>query len=149
MAYYAKEIHIPELGLTIYPKIETTVTHTQSIFEFYNAKAFYRGVIKENLKDFYQDPANARKAINACITLYHLADWYWVNDKEIPHSLALSNIANGSKHFNPQKCYQSGKVEGTDIPETLTLNSDNEIIKIEDMLKEIEKFWDNKILSSK
>ena len=156
MAYYAKEIHIPELGLTIYPKIETTVTHTQSIFDFYDAKAFYRGVIKENLKDFYQDPANARKAINACITLYHLADWYWVNDKnkrekqkEIPHSLALSNIANGSKHFNPQKCYQSGKVEGTDIPETLTLNSDNEIIKIEDMLKEIEKFWDYKILSSK
>ena len=45
MAYYAKEIHIPELGLTIYPKIETTVTHTLSIFEFYNAKAFYRGVI--------------------------------------------------------------------------------------------------------
>lgn len=156
MAYYAKEIHIPELGLTIYPKIETTVTHTQSIFEFYDARAFYRGVIKENLKDFYQDPTNTRKAINACITLYHLADWYWVNDKnkrekqkEIPHSLALSDIANGSKHFNPQKCYQSGKVEGTDIPETLTLNSDNEVIKIEDMLKEIEKFWDNKILSYK
>ncbi len=142
--------------VTIYPKIETTVTHTQSIFEFYDARAFYRGVIKENLKDFYQDPTNTRKAINACITLYHLADWYWVNDKnkrekqkEIPHSLALSDIANGSKHFNPQKCYQSGKVEGTDIPETLTLNSDNEVIKIEDMLKEIEKFWDNKILSYK
>ena len=156
MAYYAKEIHIPELGSTIYPKIETTVTHTQSIFSFYNARAFYVGVIKENLKDFYKDPTNERKAINACITLYHLADWYWVNDKnkrekqkEIPHSLALSDIANGSKHFNPQKSYQSGKFEGPDIPETLTLNSDNEIIKIEDMLREIEKFWDSKILLSK
>lgn len=99
-----------------------SIAITQSIFEFYDARAFYRGVIKENLKDFYQDPTNTRKAINACITLYHLADWYWVNDKnkrekqkEIPHSLALSDIANGSKHFNPQKCYQSGKVEGTDI----------------------------------
>lgn len=108
---------------------------------------------KRKLKRFYQDSGNARKAINACITLYHLADWYWVNDKnkrekqkEISHSLALSDIANGSKHFNPQKCYQSGKVEGTDIPKALTLNSDNEIIKVEDMLKEIEKFWDNKFL---
>ena len=40
MAYYAKEIHFPELGLTLYPKIETIMTHTQSIFEFYDAKAF-------------------------------------------------------------------------------------------------------------
>lgn len=156
MAYYAKEIHIPELGLTIYPKIETTVTHTQSIFNFYNAKTFYTGVIKENLKDFYQDPTNTRKAINACITLYHVADWYWVNDKnrrekqkEISHSLALSDIANGSKHFNPQKRYQSGKIEGTDTPETLTLNSGNEVIKIEELLREIEKFWDDKILLCK
>lgn len=156
MAYFAKEINIPELGLTIYPKIETRVTHTQSIFNFYNAKTFYTGVIKENLKDFYQDPTNTRKAINACITLYHVADWYWVNDKnkrekqkEIPYSLALSDIANGSKHFNPQKSYQSGKIEGTDIPETLTLNSENEVIKIEDMLREIEKFWDSKILLCK
>lgn len=54
-------------------------------------------------------------------------------------------IANGSKHFNPQKHYQSGNIEGTDIPVTLTLNSGNEIIKIEDMLKEIEKYWDSKI----
>ena len=47
MAYYAKEIHFPELGLTLYPKIETIMTHTQSIFEFYDAKAFYIGVVKE------------------------------------------------------------------------------------------------------
>lgn len=152
MAYYAKEIHFPELGLTLYPKIETIMTHTQSIFEFYDAKAFYIGVVKENLKEFYKDTSNTRKAINACISLYHLADWYWVNDKnkrekqkEIPHSLALSDIANGSKHFNPQKHYQSGEIEGTDIPVTLTLNSGNEIIKIEDMLKEIERYWDSKI----
>ena len=32
-----------------------------------------------------------------------------------------------------------------DIPVTLTLNSGNEIIKIEDMLKEIERYWDSKI----
>lgn len=44
MAYFAKEINIPELGLTIYLKIETTVIHTQSIFNFYNAKTFYTGL---------------------------------------------------------------------------------------------------------
>ena len=69
--------------------------------------------------------------------------------KEIPHSLALSDIANGAKHFNPQKRYQSGKIEGTDSPENSTLNSGNEVIKIEEMLREIEKFWDDKILLCK
>ena len=73
MAYYAKEIHFPELGLTLYPKIKTIMTHTQSIFEFYDAKAFYIGVVKENLKEFYKDTSNTRKAINACISLYHIS----------------------------------------------------------------------------
>ena len=41
MVYFAKEIHFPAFGVTIYPKIETTITHTQSIFEFYDAKSFY------------------------------------------------------------------------------------------------------------
>ena len=50
----------------------------------------------------------------------------------------------GMKPTDPPH-YQSGKIEGTDIPVTLTLNSGNEIIKIEDMLKEIEKYWDSKI----
>ena len=48
-----------------------------------------------------------------------------------------------------RKSIQSGKIEGTDTPETSTLNSGNEVIKIEEMLREIEKFWNNKILLCK
>lgn len=35
MAYYAKEIHFPELGLTLYPKIETIMTHMLKEIEKY------------------------------------------------------------------------------------------------------------------
>jgi hypothetical protein len=152
MTWFAKEIHIPELGLTIYPKVETTVIHSQSIFSCYNANVYYRRIVKENLKDCYKDLSSERKAINACITLYHLKDWYWKDDpqkkekrKEVPYSLALANIANASKHFEPKRTYLSGKIEGTDIPETLPLNCGDEIIKIEDMLRKIEKYWDEKL----
>ena len=152
LSWYAKEISIPELGLIIYPKVEATVIHSQSIFGCYNANVYYQRVVKENLKDFYKDLSNERKAINACITLYHLEDWYWKNDpkknekrKDVPYSLALADIANASKHFEPKRTYLSGKIEGTDIPETLTLNCGNEIIKIEDMLRKIEEYWDNKL----
>ena len=95
-----------------------------------------------------KDLSSERKAINACITLYHLEDWYWKDDpmkkekkKEVPYSLALADIANGSKHFEPNRTYLSGNIEGTDIPPILTLNKGEEVIKIEDMLKEIEKYW--------
>lgn len=152
MAWYAKEINITELGLTIYPKIKTTITHSKSIFGCYSAKVYYKQIVKENLKDFYKDLSSERKAINACITLYHLEDWYWKDDpmkkekkKEVPYSLALADIANGSKHFEPNRTYLSGNIEGTDIPPILTLNKGEEVIKIEDMLKEIEKYWDDKL----
>ena len=65
--------------------------------------------------------------------------------KEVPYSLALADIANGSKHFEPNRTYLSGNIEGTDIPPILTLNKGEEVIKIEDMLKEIEKYWDDKL----
>lgn len=152
MAWYAKEIYYPKLGLTIYPKLEVTATHSQSIFGCFNATVYYKRVVKENLKDFYKDLSSERKAINACITLYHLEDWYWIDDpqkkekrKEVPYSLALADIANASKHFEPKRTYLSGSIEGTDIPETLTLNRGDEVIKIEDMLREIEKYWDEKL----
>ncbi len=152
MAWYAKEINILELGLTIYPKIKTTITHSKSIFGCCNAEVYYKKVVKENLKDFYKDLNSERKAINACITLYHLEDWYWKDDpmkkekkKEVPYSLVLADISNGSKHFEPNRTYLSGNIEGTDISPILTLNKGEETIKIEDMLRTIEKYWDKKL----
>lgn len=149
MAWFAKEIRVPELGIVIYPKVEVTVTHSQSIFSCYNANKYYKDIVKENLKDFYSDSINERKAINACITLYHLADWYWKDDpkkqekkKSVPYSLALADLANASKHFEPERTYLSGSIEGTDKAKVLTLNHGDQIIKIEDMLREIENYWD-------
>ena len=149
MAWFAKEIRVPELGIVIYPEVEVTVTHSQSIFSCYNANKYYKDIVKENLKDFYSDPINERKAINACITLYHLADWYWKDDpkkqekkKSVPYSLALADLANASKHFEPERTYHSGSIEGTNKAKILTLNHGDQIIKIEDMLHEIEDYWD-------
>ena len=152
MAWFAKEIRVPELGIVIYPEVEVTVKHSQSIFSCYNANKYYKDIVKENLKDFYSDPINERKAINACITLYHLADWYWKDDpkkqekkKSVPYSLALADLANASKHFEPERTYLSGSIEGTNKAKVLTLNHGDQIIKIEDMLHEIEDYW-NKLL---
>ena len=81
MPILVNKISIPDLGLEIDMDINATVIHKGSSFENYNAKAFYLNVIKQNLKDYYSDELNTRKVINACITLFHLADWYIPNDK--------------------------------------------------------------------
>ena len=71
MPILTNKICIPELGLEIDLDINAKTIHEGSSFENYNARAFYTNVIKENLKDYYADELNSRKAINACITLYH------------------------------------------------------------------------------
>lgn len=130
--------------------INATVTHKGSSFENYNTLAFYNNVIKPNLKDFYKDELNSRKAINACITLYHLADWYIPNDKnkrnelksKIPFNEVLENIANGTKHCNKDKKYQTGRKEGSYIDTKLIVNDGSKAYNLIDILKEIENFWD-------
>ena len=76
MPILVNKISIPDLGLEIDMDINATVIHKGSSFENYNARAFYLNVIKQNLKDYYSDELNTRKVINACITLFHMADWY-------------------------------------------------------------------------
>ena len=130
--------------------INATVTHKGSSFENYNTLAFYNNVIKPNLKDFYKDELNSRKAINACITLYHLADWYIPNDKnkrnelksKIPFNEVLENIANGTKHCNKDKKYQTGRKEGSYIDTKLIVDDGKNTENLIDILKEIENFWD-------
>lgn len=130
--------------------INATVTHKGSSFENYNTLAFYNNVIKPNLKDFYKDELNSRKAINACITLYHLADWYILNDKtkrnelksKIPFNEVLENIANGTKHCNKTKKYQTGRKEGSYIDTKLIVDDGSKTYNLIDILKEIENFWD-------
>lgn len=130
--------------------INATVIHKGSSFENYNALAFYKNVIKPNLKDFYEDELNSRKVINACITLYHLADWYIPNDKnkrnelksKIPFNEVLESIANGTKHCNKTKKYQTGKKEGSYTYTKLIVDDGTNTYNLIDILKEIENFWD-------
>ena len=65
--------------------------------------------------------------------------------KEIPYSDALESIANGTKHFNLDKPYRTGRKSGTNEPKKLIVIKDDNEIELSKMLKEIEKFWDKKL----
>lgn len=150
MGILTNKIIVPELGLELDLDINATVIHKGSSFENYNALAFYKNVIKPNLKDFYEDELNSRKVINACITLYHLADWYIPNDKnkrnelkfKIPFNEVLESVANGTKHCNKTKKYQTGKKEGSYTYTKLIVDDGVNTYNLIDILKEIETFWD-------
>lgn len=150
MPILVNNISIPDLGLEIDMDINATVIHKGSSFENYNAKAFYLNVIKQNLKDYYSDELNTRKVINACITLFHLADWYIPNDKnkrrafqeKIPFNGVLESIANGTKHCNKEKKYQTGKKEGSYAHTKLIVDDGINTYNLIDVLKAIEMYWD-------
>ena len=150
MPILVNKIVIPELGMEIDLDINAKVINKGSSFENYNPLAFYKNVIKPNLKDFYNDELNSRKAINACITLYHLADWYIPNDKskrnelrsKIPFNEVLESIANGTKHCNKTKKYQTGKKEESYADTKLIVDDGKQTYNLIDILKEIENFWD-------
>lgn len=151
MPILVNKISIPDLGLEIDMDIDATVIHKGSSFENYNAKAFYLNVIKQDLKDYYSDELNTRKVINACITLFHLADWYIPNDKnkrrafqeKIPFNGVLESIANGTKHCNKEKKYQTGKKEGSYVHTKLIVDDGINTYNLIDVLKAIEKYWDS------
>lgn len=151
MPILVNKISIPDLGLEIDMDINATVIHKGSSFENYNAKAFYLNVIKQNLKDYYSDELNTRKVINACITLFHLADWYIPNDKnkrrvfqeKIPFNGVLESIANGTKHCNKEKKYQTGKKEGSYVHTKLIVDDGINTYNLIDVLKAVEKYWDS------
>ena len=151
MPILVNKISIPDLGLEIDMDINATVIHKGSSFENYNAKAFYLNVIKQNLKDYYSDELNTRKVINACITLFHLADWYIPNDQNkrrafqenIPFNAVLESIANGTKHCNKEKKYQTGKKEGSYVHTKLIVDDGINTYNLIDVLKAIEKYWDS------
>ena len=151
MPILVNKISIPDLGLEIDMDINATVIHKGSSFENYNARAFYLNVIKQNLKDYYSDELNTRKVINACITLFHLADWYIPNDKnkrrafqeKIPFNGVLESIANGTKHCNKEKKYQTGKKEGSYVHTKLIVDDGINTYNLIDVLKAIEKYWDS------
>ena len=150
MPILVNKISIPDLGLEIDMDINATVIHKGSSFENYNARAFYLNVIKQNLKDYYSDELNTRKVINACITLFHMADWYIPNDRNkrrtfqenIPFNGVLESIANGTKHCNKEKKFQTGKKECSYIYTRLIVNDGTNTYNLIDVLKEIEQFWD-------
>ena len=155
MTILVDKISIPELGLEIELNTQAKVIHKGSSFENYNTLAFYNNVIKPNLKDFYRDELNSRKAINTCITLYHLADWYIPNDKskrnelksKIPFNEVLENIANGTKHCNKTKKYQTGTKEESYADTKLIVDDGKQTYNLIDILREIDKFW-QKIFST-
>lgn len=135
---------------------EVTVTHGGSIFGLATSKQYFETVVSPNLTEYYRDPLDVRKAINACISLYHLADWHWSrlskeekkNKKSnIPYNEALECIANGSKHFNTQKTYQSGEVDGSYTERALTLNCGDKTVILKDMLRDIHHYWEKEFQS--
>ena len=152
MGIYTKKVTIPELGVEIEFKTDVTVTRPGSSFIYHEPKYFYHKVVKENLKEFYRDEANERKAINACITLYHVADWYCPTKEgrkkiyeDMPYSGALESIANGTKHFNLEKPYHTGRKEGSHVSTKLIVNDGKETIELQTILRKIEKFWNSKL----
>lgn len=139
-----------DLGLEVEIIVDATITNKGSSFVYQNARSFFNNIVKENLKEFYKDETDNRKAINACITLYHLTDWHcstkdekkklWL---EIPYNDALESIANGTKHFNREKPYQTGRKTVSNMPEKLILNNGKNVLELKQMLKDIEKYWDS------
>lgn len=125
-------------------------TNDGSSFDNYNYVVFYQNIVKQNLKEFYNDELNQRKAINVCISLYHMADWYIPNNKpkrkifykKIPYNKILECITNGTKHCNKEKEFKTGKKEGSYIPTKLIVENDANTYDLVDILKEIECFWD-------
>ena len=153
MPILVNKLFIPGLAVEMDIDINSTVIHKGSSFNNYSVKAYYFNVIKPNLKDFYEDELNPRKVINACITLYHLVDWYAQGNKtkkkelysKIPFNEILESIANGTKHCNKEKKYQTGKKEGSYVPTKLIVNDGKNTYTLIDVLKEIEKFWDTEL----
>lgn len=141
---------IPELGIEIDMDINAKVTNGGSSFNNFNYSAFYLNVVKQNLKEFYNDELNQRKAINACISLYHMADWYIPDDKakrktfykKIPNNKILECVTNGTKHCNKNKEFKTGKKEGSYIPTKLIVDNGTTTYNLIDILKDIENFWD-------
>lgn len=152
MEHFVKKISIPELGLEIFPDIRITVEKPGPSFIYHEPKYFYHKIVKQNLKEFYADEGDERKAINACITLYHVLDWFCKTKqekkdlcKEIPYNDALESIANGTKHFNLDKPYRTGRKTGTNVPRKLIVIKDEKETELSTILKAIEEFWDNKL----
>ena len=150
MTILVNKILIKELGIEIDLDIRTKSINKGSSFENYNTCSFYKNVVKPNLKDFYKDELNTRKVINACITLYHLPDWY-IGDKKsrnefknkIPFCDVLESIANGTKHCNKEKKYQTGKSESSYSQTKLIVDDGKNTYNLVDILKQIESFWDD------
>lgn len=147
-----KAFYVSELGMEIEIAVDTTVIKPGSSFIYHEPKYFYHNIVKENLKEFYKDEGNERKAINACITLYHVADWYSKNKEdrkkiydEMPYSEALESIANGTKHFNLAKPYHTGHKDGTNTEKKLIVIKDKIETELSKILKDIEVFWDSKL----
>ena len=152
MEHFTKKISIPELGIEVFPNVHIQVERPGPSFIYHEPKYFYHMIVKQNLKEFYADEGNERKAINACITLFHVLDWFCKTKqekkdlcKEIPYNDALESIANGTKHFNLDKPYRTGKKSGTNEPKKLIVIKDDKEIELSEMLKAIEKFWDGKL----
>lgn len=144
-----------DIGLEFEIIVDSTITNKGSSFVYQNARSFFNNIVKGNLKEFYKDETDHRKAINACITLYHLTDWHCPtkNEKEkmwqkIPYNDALESIVNGTKHFNKEKPFQTGTRKVTNIPGRLILNNGKNVLELKHILNEIEKYWDS-ILNNK
>lgn len=152
MEHFTKKISIPELGLEIFPDIKVTLERPGPSFIYHEPKYFYHRIVKQNLREFYKDESDERTAINACITLYHVRDWFCRTktekeaiSKEMPYSAVLENIANGTKHFNLDKPCKTGRKSGTNVPRKLIVIKDDKEIELIEILKAIEKFWDARL----
>lgn len=139
-------------GLEIEIITDITMTHKGSSFIYAHPKHFYYKIVKENLEEFYKNDLDPRKAINACLTLYHMADWHCADRearkklwKEIPHSERLESIANGTKHSNTEKTWQAGYRDVSGKEKVLIVSNGDKILELKTILKEIEEFWDKRI----
>ena len=82
MEQFTKKISIPEMGIEIFPNVHIQLERPGPSFIYHEPKYFYHRVVKQNLKEFYADEGDERKAINACITLFHVLDCFVRQNKK-------------------------------------------------------------------
>jgi len=128
------------------PGMKIRIRYPGPAFVGGDTKYFYHRIVKENIREFYADPKDERKGINACVLLYHMLDWHCKTKQEkdvvynkIPFCDVLESIVNGTKHANPNKKY---KAYISSEHKLMAFEKERDI-ELLDVINSIEAFWDN------
>ena len=127
------------------PGVKVRIRYPGPAFVGGDTKYFYHRIVKENIREFYADPKDERKGLNACVLLYHMLDWHCKTQEEkealyskIPFGEVLESVVNGAKHSNPDKKYKTY----IDSEHRLMAFEKEQDIELLDVIKETESFWD-------